>query len=205
MPTSTINVRAYDAIASLWDKARRDFFGREREHVDTLLATAGQGGTVLDLGCGTGRPIADYVVSRGYRVIGVDQSREMLAVAAARHPSQRWVHASMESYVADAPCTAAILWDSLFHIERDRHEFLLKRVVSGLPAGGRVMITVGGSAHPAFTDEMFGETFFYDSNTPDETLALLARLGCDPVVAEYMNPPTAGRDKGRYAIIASKR
>ena len=204
MPASTINLRAYDAIASRWDAARRDFFGHEREYADALLATAEPGSTVLDLGCGTGRPIADYVISRGYRVIGVDQSREMLAVAAARHPSQRWVHANMESYLADATYAAAILWDSLFHIERDRHEPILKRVVSGLPVGGRLMLTVGGSAHPAFTDTMFGENFFYDSLPPDETLAMLTRLGGTPLIAEFMNPPTGGRDKGRYAIIASK-
>lgn len=64
------------------------------------------------------------------------------------------------------------------------------------------MLTVGGFGHPAFTDTMFGETFFYDSFPPDKVLSMLAELGFKPLIAEFMNEPTSGRDKGRYAIVA---
>lgn len=73
-----------------------------------------------------------------------------------------------------------------------------------LTAGGRLMFTCGGSAHPAFTDTMFGATFFYDSHPPETVLAILDRVGFRPVIAEFMNPPTEGRDKGRYAVVAEK-
>jgi hypothetical protein len=36
---------------------------------------------------------------------------------------------------------------------------------------------VGGSAHPAFTDTIFGETFFYDSYPSKGVVAILKRLG----------------------------
>lgn len=98
----------------------------------------------------------------------------------------------------------ALLWDSLFHLRRTEHEPIIDRVVRGLPSGGRVMLTVGGSAHPAFTDFMYGQEFFYDSNTPAETEGILLRAGCRLVVAEYMNLPDGGRDRGRYAIVAEK-
>lgn len=39
------------------------------------------GSRVLDLGCGTGRPIAGYVLSKGYRLTGVDQAEALLAMA----------------------------------------------------------------------------------------------------------------------------
>ena len=64
------------------------------------------------------------------------------------------------------------------------------------------MVTVGGSDHPAFTDTMFGEEFYYDSYPPEKVLAALRRLGFEPLVSEFMNEPTSGRDKGRYAIVA---
>jgi hypothetical protein len=64
------------------------------------------------------------------------------------------------------------------------------------------MLTVGGSDHPAFTDWMFGEEFFYDSHPPETALAILQQVGLEPVLAEFMNLPTSGRDKGRYAIVA---
>ena len=64
--------------------------------------------------------------------------------------------------------------------------------------------TVGGSAHPAFTDFMYGEEFYYDSNTPEETETFIRQFGCRLVIAEYMNMPDGGRNKGRYAIVAEK-
>lgn len=66
------------------------------------------------------------------------------------------------------------------------------------------MLTVGGSARPEFTDFMYGEEFYYDSNTPQETETFLQRLSCRMVIGEYMNLPDGGRDKGRYAIVAEK-
>ena len=54
------------------------------------------------------------------------------------------------------------------------------------------------------TDVMYGQEFYYDSNTPEETEEILFRLGCRLKVAEYMNVPDGGRDKGRYAIVAEK-
>ena len=66
------------------------------------------------------------------------------------------------------------------------------------------MLTVGGSEQPPFTDHMFGQEFFYDSNTPEETSRILQGLGCRIVIGEFMNLPTTGHDKGRYAIVARK-
>ncbi len=69
-------------------------------------------------------------------------------------------------------------------------------------AGGRLMLTVGGSEHPAFTDRMFGAEFFYDSHPPEVELKLLRDLGFETLIAEFLNVPTNGRDKGRFAIVA---
>lgn len=61
---------------------------------------------------------------------------------------------------------------------------------------------VGGSDQLPFTDTMYGHTFFYDSLTPEGTLALLVSLGTVIEHSEFINPPTKGRDKGRYGIVA---
>lgn len=213
-----MNRAAYNAIAPRWDEARHSFYGREQFYLDTLLAGVPSGATVLDAGCGTGRPMAEYVIARGMRVVGYDQSEGMLALARQRFPEQRWICAALENCEFDggeaaegkradaetggARYAAAICWDALFHIERHHHQNILRRIRDRLHPGARLMLTCGGSPHPAFTDTMFGETFFYDSHTPEETLGLLAGLGFRPLVAEFMNPPTGGRDKGRYAVVA---
>lgn len=199
-----MNRESYNLIAPQWAAARATFFGREREYLDALLSAAPVGTTILDLGCGTGRPMAEHIVAQGRRVLGVDQSEALLQMARSNLPNERWVLSTMEAFEPDQPCHGALLWDSLFHLSRAQHEPILRKVVNALPPGARLMLTVGGSAHPAFTDTMFGQTFSYDSNTPDESEQILARLGCHIVIGEFMNLPDGGRDKGRYAIVAEK-
>jgi len=77
----TMNRDAYNKIAWHWSTARNSFFGREREYLDAVLLNAPIGSTILDLGCGTARPMAEYIVSQGRRVLGVDQSETMLVIA----------------------------------------------------------------------------------------------------------------------------
>ncbi|MFB3819584.1 MAG: class I SAM-dependent methyltransferase, partial [Candidatus Methylomirabilales bacterium] len=82
---------------------------------------------------------------------------------------------------------------------RAEHRRILAGAAEILPAGGRLMLTIGGSSHPPFVDTMFGEPFFYDSHPPETALAIPGELGLTPVMHEFLNVPTGGRDKGRYA------
>jgi SAM-dependent methyltransferase len=197
-----MNEEAYNRIAPDWDRARVAFYDRERDYVEALLEGLPERSAILDLGCGTGRPIAEFLLSRGHRVTGVDQAAELLAIARERFPQATWIEARLEDFKTAEPYAAIVCWDTLFHLKRSLHEELLARMARSLAPGGRVMITVGGSDHPAFTDAMFGERFFYDSHPPDRALAILDELGFEPLISEFMNPPTSGRDKGRYAIVA---
>jgi SAM-dependent methyltransferase len=204
MTPAALNRASYDAIAASWDAARVAFYGRERDYLDALLEGFPVPSRVLDLGCGTGRPIAERVLALGHDVTGVDQAEALLALARARFPTARWVHAAIEDFAPSDTFDAIVCWDALFHIERERHAELFARFASWLRPGGRLMLTFGGSDHPAFHDTMFGETFFYDSHPPETALALLDAAGFRPIVSELMNLPTSGRDKGRYAVVAER-
>ncbi len=50
---------------------------------------------------------------------------------------------------------------------------------------------------------MYGQPFFYDSHRPEAVVAILKSLGATIEHTEFINPPTTGRDKGRYGIVAS--
>ncbi len=197
-----MNRRSYNAIASNWDAARSALFGHEPAFLDRLLSNVPLPGKILDLGCGTGRPIAEFLLKRGFAVTGVDQAEDLLALARQRLPEGRWLHAHMESFEPDEVYDGAVIWDSLFHVPREQHGPILQKVVRSLRPGAKLMLTVGGSDHPAFTDTMYGHSFFYDSLTPEQTLSILKELGTVIEHAEFINPPTTGRDKGRYGIVA---
>ena len=196
-----MNRSSYNAIASSWDTARTSFYGRERSYLDIFLEGLPVPSRILDLGCGTGRPIAEHILAQGHHLTGVDQASKLLDLARSRFPDGIWIESRIEDFEATEQFGGVVCWDALFHIERLHHGALLSRVTKMVGTDGRLMLTVGGSNHPAFTDTMFGETFFYDSHPPEKVLSLLHQLGFEPLVSEFMNEPTSGRDKGRYAIV----
>ncbi|MES3003794.1 MAG: class I SAM-dependent methyltransferase [Pseudomonadota bacterium] len=198
-----MNRRSYNSISEEWDAARSAFFPYESAFLDRFLRGLDPPARILDLGCGTGRPIAEHLLKLGFELTGVDQAENMLSLARQRFPEGRWIQAEMESFEPDEDYDGAVIWDSLFYVKREHFEPILRRVVRSLRPGARLMLTVGGSDHPAFKDSMFGQTFFYDSLPPAQTVSVLRGLGATIDHAEFINAPTKGRDKGRYGIVAS--
>lgn len=201
---SALNRESYDAIATEWNEVRVAASPLELGFLDRLLDGLSAGASVLDLGCGSGRPLGAEIVRRGMQYTGIDQSTEMLRIARTHLPDATLDVATLETFRASRGFDAILCWDALFHIVRTAHESILLEVARALKPGGRFMCTVGGSEHPAFTDTMFSHEFFYDSHPPEVALALLARVGLEPEHHEFLNVPTSGRDKGRYGIIARR-
>lgn len=88
------------------------FTGNTRAEVEFLIDLFGlpPDGTILDIGCGTGRH-AIALAKKGYKVTGVDLSEGMLAQARAASEGEgvsvEWVHADATSWDAD------ILYDAV--------------------------------------------------------------------------------------------
>lgn len=199
-----MNRSSYNRIASQWNEARTGFTGRERHYLETLLDGLPVPSSILDAGCGNGRPMAEFVIGRGHRVTGIDQAEELLALARERFPRETWIQARIEDCPFTGRYDGIICWDSLFHIAREHHARILTSLSGVLAPGGRIMLTAGGSDHPPFTDTMFEHEFFYDSFPPARVASFVRDAGFDVLINEFMNLPTSGRDKGRIAIVAQK-
>jgi 2-polyprenyl-3-methyl-5-hydroxy-6-metoxy-1,4-benzoquinol methylase len=63
--------------------------GRLLPHLLALAATAGQNVRVLDVGCGNGF-VAGEFLRRGFRVVGIDLSRQGIEIARQTHPQGRF-------------------------------------------------------------------------------------------------------------------
>ena len=89
-----------DRIISLYERHAADFDKErgknlfERGWLDLFLSCL-DGTRVLDVGCGSGEPIADYLISRTCAVTGVDSSEPMIAMCRERFPGHVWQVADM--------------------------------------------------------------------------------------------------------------
>jgi SAM-dependent methyltransferase len=208
---------SYDQIAQQWHSNIRAqaYIDRLLRYVDLALEGLEPGARVLDLGCGTGQPVAEYLVEKGFRVTGVDQSEKMLEIAKQEVPEAEFIHSDMINVQLASGFGAAIAWDSIFHVERKYHSGLFQKIANALEPGGRLLLSVGGSDAASngeefaatydaeaegFTSEMYGHTFFYSGYDPQVARGLLEAAGFEIEVWEIDDPSSGGH----IAVIAKK-
>lgn len=200
--------KPYDLIAERWQADRQvsAYLEHVSPYVDRILEGLPEGARVLDLGCGTGDPIAKYITERGFRVTGVDESEQMLKFARQTVPEAELIHADMVTVELTDTFAAAVAWDSMFHVERKHHAALYLKLANGLREDARLLLSVGGSA-PAeddsiegFTSEMYGQTFYYSGFAPQVARKLIEASGFEIELWEVDDPTS----RGHIAVIARK-
>lgn len=193
----------YDSISEHWLDARKALPPKDRELFELFLAYLPANSKVLDLGCGHGIPVAKLISNRGHHIIGVDRSEKLLAFAREEMPEQEWILSDLENFEVNDIYDGIIIWDSLFHLPRTEHLTLLRKASSALKPGGVLILSSGGSETdiPAFTDQMFGQTFFYDAFPTNQLLQHCISSGLEVIRNVLVNEPNGKRDKGRLGVI----
>lgn len=152
----------------------------EKPWLDRFAALLPAGGTVLDIGCGTGQPVAAYLSGRGFRVTGIDSSPSLIARCRARFPNQEWLVADMRTLDLRQRFDGLIAWHSSFHLAPDEQRALLPRLASHAAPGAHLMFT-SGDEDDVRIGEWQGEPLYHASLAPDEYRALLESSGFDLV------------------------
>lgn len=180
-----------DSIAGLYERRAADYDrdrGRslqERAWLDRFLGGAPPDGTVLDLGCGMGEPIAAYVLGTGRSVIGVDASPSLVAMCRARFPEGDWIEADMRTLALGKRVDAILAWDSFFHLAPLNQREMFGVFARHAAPGARLMFTSGPSAGESI-GSYHGEPLYHASLDPSEYRSLLAlhRFNVDAFVPD---------------------
>ena len=111
------------------------------------------GGTILDIGCGTGGltvPLRDAFAGRALDYVGLDLSAIALEQARARHDEERWpngdadcvrfVEADFDEYAPDRRFDAVIFSESLYYAADPLRT--IRRYASALSPGGAIIVSM---------------------------------------------------------------
>lgn len=175
MPKATI-ISLYERHAQEYDRDRGRSLGGERAWLDRFLLHVRAGGTILDLGCGSGEPIARYFIENGYRVVGIDSSPSLIEMCRARFPASEWIVADMRRLDLDRRFDGILAWDSFFHLGMDEQRALFPRfALYSLP--GAPLLFTSGPVEGEAIGTYRGEPLYHASLGPAEYEHLLVANG----------------------------
>ncbi len=210
---------AYDAVAHDYARA----FGDEledlpldREVLDLgfgLAMTATAAGRapgdswVLEAGCGPA-PAAGHLAGRASRVLGLDLSATMLAVAGARNPTLRRAQGDLRDLpLRDGSCSLVVAYYLVQHVPRGELGAVLTELGRVLDPQGVLALAAHLGEGDVYVDELLGhrvETFGGTLYRRDELLEGLGVAGFD-IELERQRPPLAHEfDSQRLYVVARR-
>jgi SAM-dependent methyltransferase len=147
--------------------------------------------SILDLGCGSGHPIARYLIENGHDVTGVDSSSALIDICKTDFPAQNWIVADMRQLSLGRRFDGMIAWDSFFHLGHadQRRMFPIFRIHAASKAA--LMFTTG-PAHGEALGNFHGEPLYHASLDQAEYSSLLNQNGFR-VVWHVVEDPSCGR------------
>ena len=199
----------YEKYALAWDRDRQNSVRSgvwiDKGWHDDFIGRLAKGASVLDLGCGPGRPVAEHMLNHGLRVTGVDASATMIALCRERLPNHKWPHcewivADMRRLALGRRFDAILAWDSLFHLNHEDQRRMFAVFAAHAATGAWLMFNTGPD-HGEAIGEYHGEPLYHASLSHAEYQALAAASGFD-VILHVANDATAG---GRTAWLCRNR
>ena len=179
----------YQRHAAAYDRLRGKTL-MEASWLDRFLALVPERAAILDIGCGTGQPIARHYSEQGHAVTGVDSAAAMIALCRERFPEGDWQVTDMRKLALGRRFGGLIAWDSFFHLTPDDQRGMFKVFANHAAPGAALMFT-SGPAHGEAIGSFEGEALYHGSLAPGEYRALLAENGFS-VVEHVAEDPSCG-------------
>lgn len=176
----------YDKIFNWFDEHRNKEL-MEFYYLNLILTLVGPAGTVLDLGCGTGEPLAQFFIEKGFKITGVDGSQKMIELCKKRFPNERWIVSDMLDVNLNEQFNVVLAWHSFFHLEHDSQRSMFKIIASHTKPGGILAFTSGVEEGETWSDNG-GEQLYHASLSIQEYQKLLSASSFNVLVHKIEDP-----------------
>lgn len=148
----------------------------EREWFERFRAVMPEGADVLDLGCGSGEPVARYLIEAGHRVTGVDSSPTLIGLCRSRFPDETWIAGDMREVALGRRFGGIVAWNSFFHLTPDDQRAMFAVFRDHAAPAAALMFTSGPRAGEAIGSYQ-GEPLYHASLDTADYEAVLATHG----------------------------
>src|SRR4029079_2833176 len=162
---------SYEEIVHWFDEARTKTL-MESAYLNLIVKSVPAGGSVLDLGCGTGEPIAQFFIDKGFKVTGVDGSKKMIELCKRRFPSEQWIVSDMRDINLKQKFDVVLAWHSFFHLDHDSQRKMFERFSEHTKLGGVLAFTSGEEEDEVWSDNG-GQKLYHASLSTSEYQSLL--------------------------------
>ena len=180
----------YERHATAWDADRGSGAWNDKPWHDRFVAMLPKGASLLDLGCGSGSPVARHMAAQGLKITGVDSSPTLIALCRSRLPDHEWIVEDMRRLSLGRSFRGILAWDSFFHLNHDdqRNMFDIFARHAGPSA---VLMFNAGPGHGEAIGSYRGDPLYHASLAPAEYAELLAGIGFK-IVAHVAEDAQAG-------------
>jgi len=177
---------SYEEIVPWFDEARTKTL-MEAEYLNLIVKLIPAGGSVLDLGCGTGEPIAQFFINKGFKLTGVDGSQKMIALCKQRFPNEEWIVSDMRDVNLEQQFDVVLAWHSFFHLDPDSQRKMFKLFSAHTKPGGILAFTSGDEEGEIWSDNG-GQQLYHASLSSNEYERLLTAASFKVLVHKVRDP-----------------
>ena len=162
------------------------------------MVEKGNGGLAVDLGCGTG-PLTPGLKEKGYRVLGIDESAQMVEAARTAHPDLTFMQGNALTFSLEEKAEV-IFSNAVFHwIDAAMQDALARNLAAQLSPGGMLVTEFGGKGcaeavhstlEACFQEKglVYPRVFYFP--TIGEYASVLEKAGFKVVFASLFDRPT---------------
>ena len=172
-PVLTMSTAGSKAGLDLFEKLEIEYenaYGHnefKKAAVQEIINLIPPGSRVLDVGCGTGRPVTEMLADAGLHVVACDISPKMLEIASSRVPNGTFVMSDMLEYQPEGDFSAVLVIFSHLQLSTyaDFHAAMYRFASALLPNG---VLAIGTQPSDIYVKEKssYDETRTYAENYP---------------------------------------
>ncbi len=176
----TLNKKAWNNTAKIYEQAK---YGKLNALAELFCEKIPKSALILDVGSGTGLPFAKYFIDKGFKVLGVDISAQMVKLAQENVPEAEFRELSMTDLDYNNKFDGIFSNYSMFCLNPPLFKDVASKLVKALKINGLLYIALNEprEAEQNLDEQVFvevmGHEMYSRAYTEREVLEIFTPLG----------------------------